>query len=588
MTVPAALPDATDAAAERDDGMLTDHPSPPTPDEHPAAAAGGAPGLSLSPVAGEHALEWLSIPASAHPRVQAEIGRLNIEAFDKVSRKDFVAAVELLRRVLNLAPDSPRAHGNLGVALWQAERLADSEIHCRRAIGLDRDYVPPYMVLANILQQRRGFTEALACYNRVVALQPDNAAAHNNAGLILRRLGDFKQAETAFARAADLLPNDPRVRFNQLMMRRDDASLPQAIECCLQSLRDRPDDAHLITNLAVGLQLMGQYEEAWKNYEKAVAINPDQHDARFNMSLLLLLRGDYERGWREYEHRWDTIDITKPDFPQPMWDGEPLQGKTILLQAEQGFGDAIQFFRYVPEVVRRGGRVVLRVERALVRLAASLLGQVIIKPADARLPDFDVWCPLLTLPRILGTRIDSIPATVPYLAARAGVTERWRRNFEGMSGLKVGFTWTGNPRHVNDLRRSIELSKLAPLLDVPGVTWVSLQVGRQEPALTELAGGRIVDLAPQLTDFAETAGAMMNLDLVITVDTVVSHLAGALGRPAWVMLPFSPDWRWMLEREDSPWYPSLRLYRQSASSDWEGVIARVANDLAALAAKRGG
>ncbi|MBV9747637.1 MAG: tetratricopeptide repeat protein [Acetobacteraceae bacterium] len=528
------------------------------------------------------------MPASAQPRVRQKIGRLNALAIAKASEKDFLGAIELLRQVLNLNPDSPAAHGNLGVALWQAERLADAEIHCRRAIALKQDYVPSYMVLASVLQQRRAFSEALACYNRVVSLQPDNAAAHNNAGLVLRRLGDFAQAETAFARAADLLPDDPRVRFNQLMMRRDDASLPQAIECCRRSLEQRPDDASVLTNLAVGLQLSGRFDEAWVNYEKALAINPDQHDARFNLSLLLLLRGDYERGWREYEHRWHLADAAKPTFPQPMWRGEPLEGKTILLQMEQGFGDAIQCFRYVPEVMRRGGRVILRVERALVRVAASLPGDIVIKPGQARLPPFDVWCPLLSLPRVLDTQVDSIPAAVPYLGARAAVTERWRRNLAGMSGLKVGLAWAGNPRHVNDLRRSIEVKRLAPLLDVPGVAWVSLQVGRQGAAFAELAGGRVVDLSAQLTDFAETAGAIANLDLVIAVDTSVVHVAGALARPAWVMLPFSPDWRWLMNRDDSPWYPTLRLYRQPAAGDWDHVIARVAADLSERAAALAG
>jgi Flp pilus assembly protein TadD len=575
--------DLTRAAAERTGETSSDYSVAPASDARPPAPAGGAPGLSLSPFEDDakHLLDWLAVPTGAHPGVREEIKRLNVAALAKVSEKDFAAAIELLRRVLNLTPDAPAAHGNLGVALWQAERFADAEIHCRRAIALNRDYVPAYMILANVLLQRRKFFEALGCYNRVVSLQPDNAVAHNNAGLVLRRLGDFAQAEAAFARAADLLPDDHRIRFNQLMMRRDDESLPQAIECCRLSLEKHPTDAAILTNLAVGLQLTGQFDDAQANYEKALAINPKQHDARFNLSLLLLLRGDYERGWREYEHRWDLADAAKSDFPQPVWDGEPLEGKTILLQMEQGFGDSLQFFRYIPEVTRRAHRVILRVERALVRIAASLPGGIVIKPADARLPEFDVWCPLLSLPRILGTRVESIPSAVPYLSARAAVNDRWRRNFAGMSGLKVGLAWAGNPRHVNDLRRSIDVNKLMPLLGVPGVDFVSLQVGPQAAALVD---ERVVDLSAQLTDFAETAGAVANLDLVIAVDTSVVHIAGALGQPVWVMVPFSPDWRWMLGRDDSPWYPTLRLYRQPARGDWDQVIARVAADLSERAA----
>jgi tetratricopeptide (TPR) repeat protein len=549
-------------------------------------APGGAPGLSLSPIdgAGRQALDWLAMPVTADPRVRQEIRRLNELALAKVSAKDYASAIELLRRVVNFTPDSPAAHGNLGIALWQAGRAAEAEVHCRRAISLNADYVPAHMILANLLRGRRAFAEALACYNRVVSVEPDNAVAHNNAGLLLRLLGDFAQAETAFARAADLLPDDPRIRFNQLMMRRDDASLPKAIECCRRSLERFPDSADILTNLAVALQLYGQFEQSLANYDKALAIDPNQHDAHFNLSLLLLLRGDYARGWRAYEHRWHLTEITKPDYAEPIWEGERLDGRTILLQAEQGFGDAIQFLRYVPAVAQCGGRIVLRLERAVVRLAASLPGDIMIKPADARLPKFDVWCPLLSLPRIFDTRLESIPAAVPYLAPRAAIAARWQRTLAATAGLKVGLAWAGNPRHVNDLRRSIGIELLLSLVEISGVGFVSLQVGPHAADLARLPAGSVADLSPQLTDFAETAAAIANLDLVITVDTVVAHVAGAIGKPAWVMLPFSPDWRWMLERDDSPWYPTLRLYRQPKLGDWGSVIARVAADLRQRAA----
>jgi hypothetical protein len=262
-----------------------------------------------------------------------------------------------------------------------------------------------------------------------------------------------------------------------------------------------------------------------------------------------------------------------------MWEGERLDGKTILLQSEQGFGDAIQFFRYVPAVAEHGGRIVLRVERAVVRLAASLPGSIVIKPADARLPPFDVWCPLMSLPHILGTRVDSIPAALPYLGTRRGIAERQQRNLAGMTGLRAGLAWAGSARHVNDLRRSIGLERLRPLLEVPGVSWASLQVGPRAADLADLPAGTIADLSGRLTDFAETAGAIANLDLVITIDTAVAHVAGAIGKPVWIMLPFSPDWRWMLERDDSPWYPTMRLYRQPRPGDWDDVLARVAVDL---------
>jgi tetratricopeptide (TPR) repeat protein len=547
-------------------------------------ALGGAPGLSLPPLEGSHGvLDWLAAPLGSDARTRREIRRLNGLALARISEKDYGGAVEALRSVVNLTPDSFAAHANLGVALWQADRAAEAEVHSRRAISLNRDYAQAYMILGNLLTKRRDFSEGLACYNRVASLEPGNAIAHNNAGLLLRKLGDYAQAETAFARAAELTPEDPRIRFNQLMMRRDDASLPEAIACCRQALELHGDSADLLTNLGVGLQLLGQYDESLASYERALAIDPDQHDARFNLSLLLLLRGDLERGWREYEHRWHLVDVNRPKFLEPMWQGESLEGKTILLNAEQGFGDTIQFLRYVPEVASFGGRVIVRVERPLVRLAASLPANVIIKPAESRLPHFDVWCPLLSLPHVLGTRLESIPALIPYLGTRGGVIERWRRRLAGMPGLRVGLAWAGNARHINDLRRSIGLASLMPLLGAAGVSFVSLQVGQRAADIGVLPRGAVTDISADLTDFAETAGAILSLDLVIGVDTAVVHLAGALGKPAWILLPFSPDWRWMLDRENSPWYPSLRLYRQPALGDWHSVVGRLRADLANVA-----
>jgi hypothetical protein len=222
---------------------------------------------------------------------------------------------------------------------------------------------------------------------------------------------------------------------------------------------------------------------------------------------------------------------------------------------------------------------VLRLDRSLVRLAASLPGQVVISPVGSPLPDFDAWCPLLSLPRIFGTRVDTIPAATPYLGVRTAIAERWRQRLAALPGLKVGLVWGGSPQHINDFRRSIDVARLKPLIETPGVSFLSLQVGPRAGDLAALPTGTVTDLSAELRDFAETAGVILSLDLVIAVDTAVAHVAGALASPTWLMLPFSPDWRWMLEREDSLWYPTLRLYRQPAPGDWESVVARLAADL---------
>jgi tetratricopeptide (TPR) repeat protein len=545
----------------------------PEPDHAPVA--GGAPGLGTEAAASPD----FTAPPEHESRRREEIRALNTEAAAKYKAKDYAAAADILAQVVDLAPESAVAHGNLSIALWYGKRLPEAEVHCRRAITLNRDYPPPYKILSELLLKRHDMGGALACYDRMAALEPEFPAAHNNAGLLLRKMGRHEEAEAAFARALALKPYDPRVRFNYLLGRRDEDMMPEAIACCRRALEQQPDNADVVTNLAVCLHLAGQYEEAFPCFERAIALKPDHHEARFNLSLLALLRGDYARGFEEYEKRWHLVEVQKPTFTQPQWQGEPLDGKTILLHAEQGLGDTIQCLRYVPLVAARGGRVIVRLERTLVRLAAGLPDKVVITPTSAPLPAFDVWCAMFSLPRIFGTRLDSIPATTPYLGVRAAIAERWRQRLQNLSGLKVGLVWAGSPRHVNDFRRSIDLARLKPVLDVAGVSFVSLQLGPRGADLAALPAGTIMAPAAELKDFAETAGAILNLDLVIAVDTSVVHLTGALGKPVWMMLPFSPDWRWLLDRADSPWYPTLRLYRQRRPGDWDEVIARVAADL---------
>lgn len=572
--------DARDAAAEgNEDQADTDETRPPP--------IGIAPGLPLVPpgAADEGAIQTVGPGSAATRPLRNEIGQLNALAVARLAASDYTAAIDALRRVLNLTPDSPAAHGNLALGLWRARQAPLAEVHARRAIALNPSYLSANRLLAELLRERDA-PDALGRYERLLALDPDDYMAHNNAGLIYGKLRRYAEADAALARAQSLRPDEPNIQFNRLMLRRDDSGLAEAIDCSRRALEQQPNSPDVMANFAVVLQFAGRHDEALALYERALAVDPEHRGARFNQSLLLLLLGDYERGWKEYEHRWKVVGVKKPAFAQPEWEGERLDGKTILLHSEQGYGDTIQFLRFVPAIAAVGGRVILRLERPLVRLAASVAGNPIISPTNARLPKFDVWSPMLSLPRILGTRPDAIPAETPYLGVRPPLAERWRRRFSGLPGLKVGLAWAGSPRHVNDFRRSIDPARLAPLFDLPGVSWGSLQVGPPVSGIAALPADKITNLSDELSDFAETAGAILDLDLVITVDTVVAHIAGALNRPAWVLLPFAPDWRWMLDRTDSPWYPSLRLYRQPAPGDWDSTIARVRADLAALAAER--
>jgi Flp pilus assembly protein TadD len=566
-----------DAMQEGQEGR-TDEASRETGSEagsNPLAAE--APGLPLADMASEN----LVADKSANENVRD----LTAAALAKFSENDYRSAADLLSRALKLVPNSPSAHNNLALALWRANRSARGEALARRAITLDPNYIPAHRLLAEILRERDDVSAALASYERLLALEPDNAVAHNNLGLLLRKGRRFDEAAAAFARARALKPDNLSIRFNELSLTDDAAALSEAIACCRRLLEKGPENVDILTNLATSLQFSGRVDEAMVFNERAIAVDPAHRQARFNLSILALLRGDYGRGWNEYEHRWNLPEVKKPHYRQPLWAGEELNGATILLQSEQGWGDTIQCLRYVPMVAARSGKIVLRVDRPLQRLAASVPTRVMISPSNVRLPEFDYWCPLLSLSRIFGTRVENIPADVPYLRIRSGLIERWRRRLASLPGLRVGLTWAGNPQHVNDFRRSIGLDRLTPLWNVPGVSFISLQVGSHAKDLGRVGAGGVLDLAAELTDFAETAGAIMNLDVVIAVDTSVVHLAGALAKPVWVMLPFSPDWRWLLDRGDSPWYPTLKLYRQRAPGDWDSVVARLTADLAALAAK---
>jgi tetratricopeptide (TPR) repeat protein len=581
----AVQPEPLAAAVEMNEGGEDDTPDDAEEQAEQQPLAGIAPGLPLMPADGEaQAPIDASIAAAPNRKPRTVIDKLNEVAIEKLAAADYPGAIDPLRRVLNLTPDSPPAHGNLALALWRNKLAPQAEIHCRRALALNPNYVAAHRILAELLRERNA-PDALAGYDRLLELDPDSFMAHNNRGLLLSKLGRRREADASFARALELKPGNPHVRFNQLMMRPDGAAA-EARECCLRALEERPDDPDIMTNLAIVLQFSGRYDEAKAQYERVLSIAPDHLSAQFNRSLLLLLQGEYATGWTAYESRWRLLEVKKPPFPQPQWQGEDLHGKTILLNAEQGFGDTIQALRYIPAVAARGARIALRLDRPVVRLAASLPGNLIITPTKARPPAFDVWCPLLSLPRILRTRIESIPADVPYLGVRPGIVARWRQRLSHMAGLKVGLVWAGSPNHVNDFRRSIDLERLKPMLDVAGASFVALQVGARAHDVAKLPPGTMTDVSAALTDFAETAGAIVNLDLVIAVDTAVVHVAGALAKPAWVMLPFSPDWRWLLDRTDSPWYPTLRLYRQPAPADWDSVIARAAADLRELAARR--
>ncbi len=460
------------------------------------------------------------------------------------SLRRFKEAAASCREALRHAPKMAEAHGNLGAALLKLGALDEAAACCREALRLRPRLVEPRVVLSAVVERQGRYREAEEHSRQVLRIRPGHPEALNNLGNALQQQGRIEEAIALYGEAL-----------------RHDPSLP---------------DAHY--NLGNALRERCRLTEARSCYERAIELDPTHAKAHWNLSLTLLLAGDFRRGWEEFEWRWKKPDTPARDFPKPMWDGSPVEGKTVYLHAEQGMGDTLQFVRYAPLVRARGARVIAEVHPPLVGLLEGCGGIDRVVPAGSELPPFDVHLPLLSLPRVLGAV--GIPAAVPYIAPGEAFRAKWRGRLSGIRRFKAGLVWAGNPRHSDDRRRSLPPGALAPLAAVDGVRWYSLQFGLragQSPAPPE--GFPLTDLGPETQDFRDLAAAIEEMDLVISVDTSAAHLAGALGLPVWVLLPYLPDWRWGLGRPDTPWYPTMRLFRQRRPGEWASVIEDAARQL---------
>jgi tetratricopeptide (TPR) repeat protein len=490
-------------------------------------------------------------------------------------------AISVFQRVIALRPDFARAYNNLGLILFKRERISEADLAYRRAVELKGDSADAWHGLGCVCQQMGKRAEAVGHYQRALALRPDLADAHYNLGHIARDEGREEEAIAHYTAAWSLQPDLIEAPNNLALLLAKRERWDEAVEVLRDALRAQPGFATTHNNLGHVLQDMGRHGDAIAAYDKAIQLQSDYADAEFNRGLLLLANGQLPEGWRGYEARLRVPGhVADRDYAQPPWDGSELAGRTILLHAEQGYGDTIQFIRYAPLAAARGGRVLLVCPRGLHRLIEGRLGIEHVFATHDPLPAFDVHCPLPSLPERFGTTIETIPSQIPYLGADETLEMRWReRMSREPGGLKVGLAWAGNPAHPKDRHRSVPMSGLAPLSEAASeVRFVSLQVG-QGADQSRFAPFDLLDWTGELTDFADTAALVANLDLVIAADTAVVHLAGAMGKPMWVLLGLPTDWRWMLGREDSPWYPTARLFRQSARGDWESVLNRVAEEL---------
>ena len=484
-------------------------------------------------------------------------------------------AAAYFERALRLNPEAIELLNNLGTALQDLGRL-DEAIGCyRKALALRPDLVESLDNLAGALQAQGKLEAAQACYERALALRPNRAESHIGLGVVLRAHGRLEDAVARYQQALALSPDNPDAHNNLGIALVDLGRRAEAITHHEQALALQPGRAELHYNLGSALQHRGLYAEALACYGCALTLNPAYAKAHLNRSLALLVTGELDEGWQEYEWRF-AVNVYDRKFDRPLWSGQPLAGASILIHAEQGFGDTLQFIRYIPAVAERGGKVVLEVPASLVRLARTVAGASEVVAAGDPLPTFDCHCPLLSLPRLFKTNLATIPNAVPYLKVPAEASVAWAERIPTTSGVRVGVVWAGTTVG------AIDLQLLQPLWEVDGVSWFSLQVGERSGDISSLAGVKIADLSPWLVDFAETAAAVCRLDLVISADTSVAHLAGALGQPTWLLLRYPSEWRWLLEREDSPWYPTARLFRQK-EEDWPRVAREVAAALAQMA-----
>jgi len=539
--------------------------------------------LSLQAQQYDHAIEWIARANQQDVKADYLFGLATALAQQGRHQQAFKA----FDRAVEIRPDDADLWLSRGDALANLGKPVEALSSYQRALELNPGCADAAFRSGLLLLNLERREEALACFNRCDELYPNHAALLEQRGLVLHQLKRFDEALADNRRAHELNPANADICNNigacLQWLRRDEEALPWFDK----AIALRPGFITALINKASSLAQMRLIDEAIAIYRQVKAIDPANPDAEWNLSLLHLLIGDFETGWAGREARWkDHIrPESYPNFHQHMWLGKTdIEGKTIVVYADEGIGDTIQFARYVPMLAARGARVVLVVQPALQPLLSGLPGvvQCLAKPASS-LPAFDLHCPICNLPLAFGTRLDTIPSATSYLPLPPqACTQAWERQLQHHLGpcrkLRVGLVWSGNPRHTNDHNRSIPLRMLLPLLDADA-SFVSLQrePGGEDDAL--LAQSGVVDLTSQLTDFTETAALVNCLDLVITVDTSVAHLACALGRPTWILLPYSPDYRWLLDRDDSPWYPTARLFRQSETRDWNEVIDRVRREL---------
>lgn len=549
----------------------------------------------------EKVLEWRPLHFEA----------LHLAGIAATQQQNYPVAIDYISKAIKMNPHHAAAHSNLGLALQSANRHEEAIVSFQQALRIEPqntaalyncgnawrilklyelalecyelllqirpDDVDALYYTGEVLFNLDRLEEALAEYQRLLAFNPDHANVLNNAGIIFQRLQRLDEALAYLDRALRIAPEHVSALFNRGNVLRQMNRPLEAIANYDQVLVIMPEHHEVLNNKGNALRALNRLDEAYICYLRALRSSPDYADAHWNASLCRLLAGDFAAGWAQYEWRWASeLKVEARQFSEPLWTGkQSLQGKTILLHAEQGFGDTVQFCRYAALVKESGGKVLLEIQPQLLSVLTGLNGVDTLIARGSSLPEFDYHCPLLSLPKAFATEEKTIPAAIPYLHAEAKQVNLWRTRLGPSSKPRVGMVWAGSLDHQNDHNRSIPLGQLVEIIQ-PEMQFYSLQKDLRDgdqPLLDQFP--QIECLGPYIHDFNDTVALIALMDVVITVDTAVAHLAGAMGKPVWILLPYSPDWRWMLNRDDSLWYPTAKLFRQSAIGDWSSVVREV-------------
>lgn len=504
----------------------------------------------------------------------------NLQRFDE--------ALGHLERAIALKPDYAEAHNSRGIVLASLGRFADAVAAFDRAIALNPGYAEACNNRGIVLHDLKRLDEALAGFDSAVALQPGNAWAHNNRGVALRDLKRFDDALASHDKAIALKPDYAAAYYNRGIVLHDLRRLDEALVDFDRAIALRPDYAAAYNNRGVAMQDLKRLDDALGSFTKAITLTKDFAEAYVNQSYCLLQMGRFEEGWRLYEWRKKTeIPVGNRTFAQPLWLGtESIADKTLFVHHEQGLGDTIQFCRYGKLLRARGARVVMSVQQPLYRLLGQMSPDVEVIKHDETPAAFDCHCPLMSLPLALGTTLENIPSASRYIRADERLRKEWAVRLPPPTKPRIGVVWNGSAKHKNDLNRSMDLATIASLFSTDA-HWISLQKELRDGEAALLRQlDRFVHYSDALSDFSDTAALIASLDLIISVDTSVAHLAGAMGQPVWILLPYNSDWRWLTHRDDSPWYPTARLFRRGDARSWDGVIARVHAALHGLARGR--